>query len=148
MGSPLQIAIEHEIALLCVELLIDCIKNVSNYTWTSIRLSFFANNPGYAVSPNFFTTIFFTIWYAILPKVYIYAHGRCTLCNYSVTYGYLGTNQKYQGVLIFQVSLYDKAPFGTTTKSVDYAGVLIFKCPDQQVSLYNYITDVSKKRLY
>ena len=36
----------------------------------------------------------------------------------------------YQGVLIFQVSLYDKAPFGTITKCVDYAGVLIFKCPD------------------
>ena len=50
-----------------------------------------------------------------------------------VYYGYLGTNKKcpdYQGVLIFQVSLYDKAPFGTITKCVDYAGVLIFKCPD------------------
>ena len=33
-------------------------------------------------------------------------------------------------VLIFQVSLYDKAPFGTITKCVDYASVLIFKCPD------------------
>ena len=42
----------------------------------------------------------------------------------------LGTNQKcpdYQGVLIFQVSLYDKAPFGTITKCVDYAGVFIFQ---------------------
>ena len=42
----------------------------------------------------------------------------------------VGTNKKYpdyQGVLVFQVSLYDKAPFGTI---VDYAGVLIFKCPD------------------
>ena len=36
----------------------------------------------------------------------------------------------YQGVLIFQVSLYDKAPFGTITKCVDYTGVLIFKYPD------------------
>ena len=36
----------------------------------------------------------------------------------------------YLGVLIFQVSLYDKAPFGTITKCVDYADVLIFKCPD------------------
>ena len=36
----------------------------------------------------------------------------------------------YQGVLIFQVILYDVAPFGTITKWVDYAGVLIFKCPD------------------
>ena len=35
----------------------------------------------------------------------------------------------YQGVLIFQVSLYDKAPFGTITK-VDYAGALVLKCPD------------------
>ena len=48
-------------------------------------------------------------------------------------YGPLGTNEKcpdYQGVLIFQVSLYDKAPFGTITMCVDYAGVLIFKRPD------------------
>ena len=48
-----------------------------------------------------------------------------------VYYGHLGTNQKYpdyQGVLIFQVNLHDKAQFGT--KCVDYAGVLIFKCPD------------------
>ena len=36
----------------------------------------------------------------------------------------------YQGVPILQVSLYDKAPFGTITKGVDYAGVPIFKCPD------------------
>ena len=49
-------------------------------------------------------------------------------------YGHLGTNHKchdYQGVRIFQVSLYDKAaPFGTITKCVDYAVVLVFKCPD------------------
>ena len=46
-------------------------------------------------------------------------------------YGHPGTDHKcpdYQGVLIFQVSSYDKAPFGTITKCVDYAGVLIFKC--------------------
>ena len=36
----------------------------------------------------------------------------------------------YQDVLIFQVSLYDKASFGTISKYVDYAGVFIFKCPD------------------
>ena len=57
-----------------------------------------------------------------------------------VCYGHLGTNCKcpyYQGVLIFQVTVYDKAvPFGTITKCVDYAGVLIFKCPDWQVPLY------------
>ena len=50
-----------------------------------------------------------------------------------VVYGHFGTNQKhpdYQGVQIFQVSLYDKAPFGTITKSVDYSGILIFKCRD------------------
>ena len=35
-----------------------------------------------------------------------------------------------KSVLIIQVSLYDKAPFGTITKCVDYTGVLIFKCPD------------------
>ena len=51
-----------------------------------------------------------------------------------VYYGHLGTSKKcpdYQGVLIFQVSLYDKASFGTITKCVDYAGVLIFKCSDK-----------------
>ena len=58
-----------------------------------------------------------------------------------VYYGHLGTIQKcpdYQGVLIFQVSLYDKAPFGTINKCVDYTDVFVFKCPDQQVSLYTY----------
>ena len=50
-----------------------------------------------------------------------------------VYYGHLGTNQRcpdYQGVLIFQVSLYDKAPFRTIARCPDYAGVHIFKCPD------------------
>ena len=50
-----------------------------------------------------------------------------------VYYGHLETNQRcpdYQGVLIFQVSLYDKAPFGTIARCPDYAGVHIFKCPD------------------
>ena len=50
-----------------------------------------------------------------------------------VYYGHLGTNQRcpdYQGVLIFQVSVYDKAPFGTIARCPDYAGVHIFKCPD------------------
>ena len=50
-----------------------------------------------------------------------------------VYYGHLGTNQRcpdYQGVLIFQVSLYDKVPFGTIARCPDYAGVHIFKCPD------------------
>ena len=48
-------------------------------------------------------------------------------------HGHLGTNQRcpdYQGVLIFQVSLYDKVPFGTIARCPDYAGVHIFKCPD------------------
>ena len=55
------------------------------------------------------------------------------LLLYAVYYEHLKTNKKclnYQGVLIFQVSLYDKAPFGTITKCVDYTGVPIFKCPD------------------
>ena len=50
-----------------------------------------------------------------------------------VYYGHLGNNQRcpdYQGVLIFQVSLYDKALFGTIARCPDYAGVHIFKCPD------------------
>ena len=58
---------------------------------------------------------------------------RCTV-EPAVYYGHLGTNHKcpdHQGVLIFQVSLYDKAAsFGTITKCVDYAGVLILECPD------------------
>ena len=29
----------------------------------------------------------------------------------------------YQGVLIFQVILYDEVSFGTSTKCIDYAGV-------------------------
>ena len=43
--------------------------------------------------------------------------------------GHLGTNKKcpdYQGVLIFQVSLDDKAECGTIIRCVDY----VFKCPD------------------
>ena len=42
----------------------------------------------------------------------------------------LETYKKCQGVLIFQISLYDKALFGTITKYVDYAVVQIFKCRD------------------
>ena len=50
-----------------------------------------------------------------------------------MNYGHLGTAQNhpdYQGILIFQVSLYAKAPYGAITKCVDYAGVLInrFHC--------------------
>ena len=38
-----------------------------------------------------------------------------------VCYGHLGNHKcpDYQGVLIFQVSLYDKAPFGTITKIME-----------------------------
>ena len=43
-----------------------------------------------------------------------------------VYYGLLGTNKNVQ---IFQVILYDKLQFGTSTKCLNYAGVLIFKCP-------------------
>ena len=49
------------------------------------------------------------------------------LTNYNGTC-VLGTNHKcadYQSVLIFQVSLYDKASFETITKCVNYAGVYI-----------------------
>ena len=38
----------------------------------------------------------------------------------------LGPTKSGQGVLIFQVSV----TFGTITMCVDYAGFLIFKCPD------------------
>ena len=56
--------------------------------------------------------------------------------NYTVgaVYYYrdLGTNHNcpyYQGVLLFQVNVYNKAPFGAIIKFMDYAGV-IFKYPD------------------
>ena len=56
-----------------------------------------------------------------------------TTMDPAVYHGHLRTTHKcpdYQGVLIFQVSLYDKSSFGTVTKSVDYGGVLInrFHC--------------------
>ena len=35
----------------------------------------------------------------------------------------------YQCILIIQFSLHAKAPFMTMTKCVDYAGVLVIKCP-------------------
>ena len=69
LGSPLQLAIKHEIALPCVGLSINCVKHVyiELYTWTSIRQSFFANNPGNAVSPNIFTAkvSYYTVYVAM-----------------------------------------------------------------------------------
>ena len=59
--------------------------------------------------------------------MYLHIHTHAVYC------GHLGTNKKcpdYPGVLIYQVSLYNKAPFGTITKCVDYVDILIFKCPD------------------
>ena len=52
--------------------------------------------------------------------------------NLCIVDGHLGTGQKfpdYQGVLIFQVIVYDKVPFETSSKYVNYSGVYIFKCP-------------------
>ena len=73
-----------------------------------------------------------------MPKLHTDMEGY--YCVFIYIYGHLGINHKcpdYQGVLIFQVSLYDKAaPFGTITKCVDSAGVLIFKCTHQKVTLY------------
>ena len=49
-----------------------------------------------------------------------------------VYYGHLGTSKKcpdYQGALVFQVILYEKVPFETLPKCLDYVGVQIFKCP-------------------
>ena len=46
--------------------------------------------------------------------------------------GCIGTIHKcpdYQCILIFQFSLHAKAPFMTMTEYVDYAGVLVIKCP-------------------
>ena len=43
-------------------------------------------------------------------------------------FGYLGTNPRCPGALIFKVILYDEVTLGTSTKCPDYAGVLIFKC--------------------
>ena len=71
-----------------------------------------------------------------------------------VYYGHLGTTHKcpvYRGVLIFQDSLYDKAPFGTITKRVImqvsyilFSSVLInmqvslYSCTVTTVQLYSY----------
>ena len=59
---------------------IDCVKHVyiELYTWTSIRQSFFANNSGNAVSPNFLTAkvsyytvgIMLTVWHIIIRHAY------------------------------------------------------------------------------
>ena len=49
-------------------------------------------------------------------------------------YGHIGTNQKcpdYQGVMSAYVL---KGYFGTLTKRMNYASVLILKCPHSQVS--------------
>ena len=59
-----------------------------------------------------------------------YPYYECTV--EPVYYGHLGTSKKcpdYQGLLIFQVILYEKVSFGTSTKCLDYAGVHIFKGP-------------------
>ena len=53
--------------------------------------------------------------------------GTCVLCIW--TPWDQQKCQDYQGFLIFQFTLYEKVPFGTSTKCTDYAGVLIFKCP-------------------
>ena len=48
-----------------------------------------------------------------------------------VYYEHLGTSHKYsdnQGALVVQFILLDKLSFGTSTKCVDDAGVLVFKC--------------------
>ena len=67
----------------------------------------------------------------ICSVIYVFEYKESTV--EPVYYGHLGTNQRcpdYQGVLIFQVSLYDKAPFGTIARCPGYAGIHIFKCPD------------------
>ena len=49
-----------------------------------------------------------------------------------VYYGYLETNKMCpdnQSFLIFQVVLYEKVQFRTSTKCPDHTGVQIFKCP-------------------
>ena len=58
-----------------------------------------------------------------------------------VYYGHLRIYQKrsdYQGVLIFQIFLYEKEPFGTLTKCMDYASILIFKCLHINKFHYNF----------
>ena len=71
--------------------------------------------------------------YVLYVMYYVASYRYSTITVEPVYYGHLGTNQRcpdYQGVLIFQISLYDKAPFGTIARCPDYAGVHIFKCPD------------------
>ena len=53
------------------------------------------------------------------------AHVGIVAALTKVYYGQLGINEKcpdYQGVLIFRVILYDKMPFRTSNKCVDYTG--------------------------
>ena len=56
-------------------------------------------------------------------------HRYCTV--EPVCSGHLGTSLKYQGVLIFQVSLHVNGYFETiNSKCLDSGGVPIFKGPD------------------
>ena len=77
--------------------------------------------------------------------IHTYVHA-CTHTVESVYYGHLGTTHTcpdYQGVLIFQVSLYDKAPFGTITtvwimQVSLFSNVLINKFHCTSIQTYRY----------
>ena len=67
----------------------------------------------------------------------------CTTFNYHAQIIYseaMYTLGPAKSVLIFQVILYEKVPFRTLIKCLDYAGILIFKCPHSQVPLYSKLT--------
>ena len=74
--------------------------------------------------------------YLIKPELNLYISKQIT-CNYFMcllcvqwNLCIMDTLGPTKGVQTFQVSLYDKAPFGTIARCPDYAGVHIFKCPD------------------
>ena len=59
----------------------------------------------------------------------------------------MDTLEPTKRVLIFQVSLYDKEPFGTITKCVDYTCVLVFNLTYFTVILVNCFRLTNSKKL-
>ena len=73
-------------------------------------------------------------WRKLFSSVHLNIHYVAESCEVEpIYYGRTRAIHKcpdYQGVLIIQFSLHVKVPFVTIAKYVDYAGVLIFMCPN------------------
>ena len=90
-GSPLQLTIEEKIVISCVRLRIDLLRSIAlkrymhaprciNYTWTSIRQSFFRQTSCSSYSPKFFTANVF--YHTVRIACYVctathLCHGHC-----------------------------------------------------------------------